>query len=73
MRQIKFNNEYEIAYGRDHAVGLFIQVFDQKRKNDEDEGLVLDMDEMSNPGLTVEKIMEIGDEYGIDLRYASTI
>jgi len=43
-RQI--NSYVGIAYGEDHAVGKFIQVFDKRTKSKIEEGCVFDFDEL---------------------------
>lgn len=58
------NQQYEIAYGRDHICGLFVQIFDRSKRNDEDEGLVVNLDEHLEGGLTPEKLSEVAEEYG---------
>jgi hypothetical protein len=68
-RQVKQNNKYELAYGLDHMFGIFIQVFDLSKKDEEDEGIIVDLDEWDDKSLTVEKVVKIAEEYGFDLRY----
>lgn len=63
------NEDYSIAYGLDHACGLFIQVYDKSKANDDDEGLILDIDQWTDDSLTLEKIVAIADDYNFDLRY----
>lgn len=58
-------NSYDLAYGLDHAVGMFIQV-SQRGPDGEDEYLI-DIDEMSDPGITPERIKEIASEYGFEI------
>jgi hypothetical protein len=62
MRNVQHNAQYEMAYGHDHIFGLFIQIFDRKRANDDDEGIVVDLDQMRH-GLTMHRIAEIAEEY----------
>jgi len=46
--------QYRIAYGTDHALGGFLQVFDETQITEEnDEGLVIDIDTMF--GINVNK------------------
>ncbi len=52
-----------MAYGDDHVFGLFIQIFDRERSNDDDEGLVVDLDQHYE-GLTPAKMIAIAEEYG---------
>lgn len=68
-RKVKKNELYEIAYGFDHAVGIFLQVFENAKRNDDNEGLILDVDEWSNTSLTIEEIVEIAKKYDFDIRY----
>ena len=61
-RHTKHNPDYEIAYGLDHVLGYFVQVFE--RNSQDDEQPILDLDESRN-GLTPERIVSIADDYGI--------
>lgn len=58
------NSGFSLAYGNDHIMGLFIQVFD---KADIDDEPVVDMDATTHPDLTIERIVAIADDYGFDL------
>ena len=55
------NPRYEVIVGKDHAVGLFIQVFDEP---DEEgyEVLIVDEDQLFT-GLTPERAWEVLQEY----------
>lgn len=66
MRHIQQNQNYNIAYGRDHIFGLFIQVFERAKANDEDEGLIIDLDQHRHQ-LTAERMVEIAEEYGFNI------
>ena len=64
------NSNYEIAYGLDHLVGIFVQVWDLSRnKNNEENDPIVDLDEWSDKTLTVEKIVNIADEYGFHIAH----
>ena len=63
----KQNSEYTLAYGVDHAIGIFIQVFN--RSDVDGDEPVVDMDAFSNRGLTPEKIVAIAEEYGFDISH----
>ncbi len=52
-----------MAYGQDHIFGLFIQVFERARANDDDEGLVVDLDQYKD-GLTPTQMCEVAEKYG---------
>lgn len=56
------DNRYEVAWGYDHAVGLFIQVFDCEAK-DPDQPIV-DLDELFDD-LTWEQMLAIGEKYEV--------
>lgn len=62
-RHVQYNSRYEMAYGRDHIFGLFIQVFERARKNDDDEGLRVDLDEEKD-ALSPEWMAKVAEEYG---------
>lgn len=65
MSRIETNNsKYTMAYGRDHLCGLFIQIFDRSRAKDDDEGLIVNLDEHLEGGLTPERMSAIAEEYG---------
>ena len=57
----KTNSNYQICYGNDHIFGLFVQVFDISQ--DEDADPIVNLNHV-----TVEQIVDIGEEYGFDLR-----
>lgn len=54
---------HEIAYGEDHVCGLFIQVFDRSRANDDNEGIIVDED-----GISKEQMVSIAEEYGVEIQ-----
>lgn len=58
-RLTKSNSRYEIAYGFDHAFGWFIQVFDRLKFTDDDEGIIVNLDE-----ITPDRIVEVALKYG---------
>lgn len=62
-RFVQHNQKYEMAYGQDHICGLFIQIFERARANDDDEGLVVDLDQWKDQ-LTPTKMSEVAEEYG---------
>lgn len=66
-RHVQHNREYEMAYGHDHICGLFIQIFETARKNDDDEGLIVNLDEHLEGGLTPERMSAIAEEYGFTI------
>jgi len=59
-----------IAYGVDHAVGLFVQVwgnpvYHKTTKGDDPD---IDLDKLSHPDLTMERVIHIADmEAGVQL------
>jgi len=61
-RHTQYNQDYEMAYGEDHMFGLFIQVFENAHSDEDDEGLIVDLD--GKDKLTPEKLVEVADEYG---------
>jgi hypothetical protein len=59
----QINKYVSIAYGNDHAVGLFLQVFDSRAETeDNDEGCVFDEDAMFD-NLTAERAQEVINKY----------
>ena len=62
-----FNKEYGLAYGNDHIVGLFVQVWSINPKfgarhfenMPDDANIKVDPDQMNTPGLDVKRITEI--------------
>lgn len=59
--------QYEIAYGKDHMFGLFIQVFDRNKlvtADDDSEALLVDKDEFRDPSFNKERLIEIAEDYG---------
>lgn len=54
---------HEIAYGEDHVFGMFIQVFDRSRANDDNEGIIVDED-----GISKEQMASIAEEYGVEIQ-----
>lgn len=71
-RHIQDSPQYQMAYGRDHIFGLFIQVFERARANDEDEGIVVDLDQHHH-GLTPEKMAEVAEEYGFYIQLGEQV
>lgn len=65
-RYQQYNSRYEMCYGQDHLVGLFIQIFDLRKKNDEDEGLVVDLDQWKD-ALTPVRMAEVAARYGFHI------
>lgn len=63
----KQNSNYQIAYGLDHIAGLFVQVFDLSLKDDDADTPIVDLDEWTTPGLNVERIVAVAEEYGFDI------
>ena len=63
-RHVQVNQEYEMAYGRDHICGLFIQIFERRKSCDDDEGLIVNLDEHLEGGLTPERMVAVAEEYG---------
>ena len=61
------NDQYEIAYGIDHVMGMFIQVFDLSRKGEESEEPAVDLDYESDPDLDIARIVQIAEDYGFDI------
>lgn len=55
-----------MAYGQDHICGLFIQIFERARANDDDEGLVVDLDQWKDQ-LTPQKMAEVAEEHGFHI------
>lgn len=68
MRIIKnFDSNITVAYGVDHAVGYFIQVFDKTAITDtNEEGITLDEDYLFDK-LTIEKFTYFLKKYDCDL------
>jgi len=62
-RQVQHNQKYEMAHGQDQIFGLFIQIFEHIRANDDDEGLLVNLDQKFD-GLTQDKMLEIAERYG---------
>ena len=60
------NPKYEIAYGQDEFCGYFIQVFLSARRDEEDEGLLVNLDQTFD-GLTPEKMASVAEEYGFHI------
>lgn len=71
-RHIQNNATYEIAYGHDHIVGLFVQVFTNERTSEDDDGLIIDLDQTKD-GLTGERMVEIAEEYGFIIQGPESI
>ncbi len=65
-RHILHNRRYEMAYGQDHICGLFLQIFDRERANEEDEGLVVDLDE-ERDSLSPERMAQVAEDYGFHI------
>lgn len=73
-REEKYNHQYGLAYGRDHIVGLFVQVWKLNPKfsprafenQPDDSNIIVDKDQFSGT-LTVEEIVKIAIDYGFDL------
>ncbi len=68
-RQEQYNGEYGLAYGRDHAFGLFVQVWklDYGNTQPDDENIIIDLDQFQKRSLSVEEIVGIAEQYGFDL------
>lgn len=67
-RHTQQNTTHKIAYGNDHICGLFIQVFDRARvdEDNDDEGLVVNLDQIKG-NLTPEWMCDIAEEYGFHI------
>lgn len=73
-REEKYNQKYGLAYGRDHAFGLFVQVWKLDPKHSprafenqpDDSNIVIDKDQFSG-ALSVNDIVKIALDYGFDL------
>ena len=76
MRQDLFNEKYGLAYGFDHIVGRFIQIWklnsrysNKAHKNQPDsDNIIVDRDEFQGR-LSVEEIIKIAGEYGFNLEH----
>ncbi len=79
-REEKYNQKYGLAYGRDHAMGLFVQIWKidpkfslQAYENMPDgDNILVDYDQFSgslNPDSkkAVQSIVNIAEKYGFDL------
>lgn len=56
-----------MAYGSDHICGLFLQIFDRQNSDDDDEGIVVNLDEHLQGGLTPEGMALIAEDYGFEI------
>jgi len=56
------DRHYLVAWGVDHACGLFVQVWDNTVDNDD--GPLTDLDAQLD-GLTTDRLLEIADIYGV--------
>ena len=63
------NTNYRMAYGNDHACGLFIQIW-HRGKDDEDP--IIDKDQSGFNGatvLSVSDLVSIAEDYGFDIHH----
>jgi hypothetical protein len=67
MRMEKQNSQYTIAYGLDHHCGLFFQIFDDTRRGEKRDEPIVSEDKLTNPTITVKRIVSIAEDYGFDL------
>ncbi len=63
------NRDYELAYGMDHTMGIYVQVFDRHVIKDENGGVLVDMDQFTHPDLTIDQIVNVAEEYGFDIKH----
>ncbi len=76
MRQELYNEKYGLAYGQDHAVGKFIQVWRLNPKYPrghfenmpDGSNVIVDLDEMGG-ALSVKTIVETAARYGFHLEH----
>ena len=58
-----------MAYGEDHITGLFIQIFELSRADDDDEGIVVNLDQYLEGGLeNPQKMCDIAEKYGFHIQ-----
>ena len=70
----KYNTKYGLAYGRDHALGLFVQVWkldphypaSHMTNMPDVDNILVDRDQFQ-ANLTIEEIARIASGYGFDL------
>ena len=76
MRQEIYNEKYGMAYGLDHVVGKFIQIWKLNSKygnkafenQPDSENIIVDRDEFQGR-LSVEEVVKIAGEYGFNLEH----
>ncbi len=66
-RKVLKNKDYELAYGMDHVMGIYVQVFDRNVVKDENGGVLVDMDQFSHPDLTIDRVINVAADYGFDI------
>ena len=75
MRRELYNDKYGLAYGQDHAVGRFIQIWklDSNFSNHalenqiDDDNVIIDFDELFGKEVTIDFIVKTAKKYGFDI------
>lgn len=71
FKQIEEKN-LSVAYGFDHAMGYFFQVFDESKLDNDEERLIIDEDSLLT-GMSNGRMLELMVEYAVNENHRSAV